>query len=269
MNPYQVLGVPQEATQDEIKKAYRRLAKQYHPDRNKSKAAEVIIVRVNEAYEILSDPVKKARYDQPYQTFYTQTDEEHLYEERKRAFRKRKWEEAQRAEAKREKREKLIYKIMRVLAFPCLAFAMVLVVDEWLPVNTYVEIADRGWQVRGPSGRSGRQGILSSYMQTPNFVLSVPNEVHLDYDYFGKPGPIKIEATPILKIPRFIEVITKKHLYVFDAAGTIYSILLPLHYIMLLSAGYVVYTRRYSKLSYSLCFLPIMLLLIIVVFQLN
>lgn len=157
MNPYQVLGVPQEATQDEIKKAYRRLAKQYHPDRNKSKAAEVIIVRVNEAYEILSDPVKKARYDQPYQTFYTQTDEEHLYEERKRAFRKRKWEEAQRAEAKREKREKLIYKIMRVLAFPCLAFAMVLVVDEWLPVNTYVEIADRGWQVRGHSrGQAAR-----------------------------------------------------------------------------------------------------------------
>lgn len=62
---YEVLGVDRNAPDAEIKKAYRKLAKQYHPDVNKDdKTAESKFKEVNEAYEILSDPQKKARYDQ-------------------------------------------------------------------------------------------------------------------------------------------------------------------------------------------------------------
>ena len=62
---YEVLGVPRTASEDEIKKAYRKLAKKYHPDLNPGdKQAEERIKEVNEAYEILSDKDKKARYDQ-------------------------------------------------------------------------------------------------------------------------------------------------------------------------------------------------------------
>lgn len=62
---YEVLEVSKNATDDEIKKAYRKLAKKYHPDLNQGdKSAEQKFKEVNEAYDVLSDKTKKARYDQ-------------------------------------------------------------------------------------------------------------------------------------------------------------------------------------------------------------
>ena len=64
-DPYDVLGVSKSASADEIQKAYRKLSKKYHPDRNPGdKQADASYKEVQEAYEILGDPKKKANFDQ-------------------------------------------------------------------------------------------------------------------------------------------------------------------------------------------------------------
>ena len=61
---YSIMGVARDATQDEIKRAYRKLARKYHPDVSKEKDAEQRFKEVGEAYEVLGDAEKRAAYDQ-------------------------------------------------------------------------------------------------------------------------------------------------------------------------------------------------------------
>jgi curved DNA-binding protein len=61
---YQIMGVPRDATEDQIKQAYRKLARKYHPDVSKEKDAEARFKEVGEAYEVLKNADKRAAYDQ-------------------------------------------------------------------------------------------------------------------------------------------------------------------------------------------------------------
>lgn len=60
---YEILGVKRDAKEAEIKSAYRKLARKYHPDVNKEKGAEEKFKDINEAYEVLGDKEKRQRYD--------------------------------------------------------------------------------------------------------------------------------------------------------------------------------------------------------------
>ena len=60
---YQILGVPRNADQDEIQRAYRKLARTYHPDVNSDPTAEDRFKEISEAYDVLSDPQTRRRYD--------------------------------------------------------------------------------------------------------------------------------------------------------------------------------------------------------------
>src|SRR6186997_3215869 len=60
---YKVLGIDKKASQEDIKKAYRKLARQYHPDTNKDAGAEERFKAISEAYDTLGDPDKRKKYD--------------------------------------------------------------------------------------------------------------------------------------------------------------------------------------------------------------
>jgi len=81
MDYYQILGVARDASEEDIKKAYRKLAMTHHPDRNpvdKAKEAEKKFKEVKEAYEMLSDPKKRSAYDRKYSTGgYNQKNTQH------------------------------------------------------------------------------------------------------------------------------------------------------------------------------------------------
>ncbi|KAM4570434.1 dnaJ homolog subfamily C member 16-like isoform 1-T2 [Fundulus diaphanus] len=74
MDPYKILGVSMGASQAEIKKVYKRLAKEWHPDKNKDPAAEDMFIKITKSYEILSSEDKRANYDR-----YGQTDDTQAY----------------------------------------------------------------------------------------------------------------------------------------------------------------------------------------------
>ena len=70
---YEVLGISKSASSDEIKRAYRKMAKKYHPDVNKEPGAEEKFKEVQEAYDVLSDDNKKAAYDRYGHAAFDQT----------------------------------------------------------------------------------------------------------------------------------------------------------------------------------------------------
>jgi curved DNA-binding protein CbpA len=75
---YQILGVSPDADSKAIKAAYRRMARQYHPDTQTDESSEEQMKQINEAYDVLSDPKKRATYDRKRKQVIVRIDLYHL-----------------------------------------------------------------------------------------------------------------------------------------------------------------------------------------------
>jgi curved DNA-binding protein CbpA len=214
MNPYEVLGVPANATSEGITAAYRRLAKQYHPDAHIGNASNYDMATLNSAYEILSDPVKRESYDNTLHNLQYEQEEDPV-EAYKREFKRKRWEKEKLEKERRLHNEKLVHRFLRFIAMPLLAIALSLLIDSLLPANVYSEKAEDGWQRRFGKGR-GKTYV--SYMRTHSFILAVPSQIHVNYPYYEKDKPpLIIEVSPVFNIPKQITVTLGESVYEFNA----------------------------------------------------
>jgi curved DNA-binding protein CbpA len=260
MNPYEILGLPDNATDSQIKNAYRRLVKEYHPDRNKSNDAHHRISEINQAYEILSDPVKRARYDNPFQYFVAteETETEDPVEVYKREFKRKRWEEERAEKIRKENKRANTHRIMRFVTMPILIFAVVLMADRWLPEKTIEEVAESGFpEIDSTQGSFSQHSIC--YMSTAHFTFRVDNHFHASYPYYSVDKPaLKIYYTPVFRIPRFVAVTVRGNYNYFEIRDNIHSSPSSA-WLLLISSLFTVSYRKYTNSSYSLSFVPIFL----------
>lgn len=270
MNPYEILGVPTTASDAEIKAAYRRLVKKYHPDINKGGDVGNVIAQVNEAYDILSDPVRKAKYDQG-TAYWVEPVVEDPRDVYRREYIQRKREEAQRNKErdrikneKRELRLRTFYRIVRLIMFPVLAFAIILIADQYLPGNKYNEVAEVGWQ-KG-SGRGSRGRTYDTYMKTAHFALAVPPEVHIYYDYSAPSKEVlHILTTPVLGIVKTVSLNHRGVYQTFQVKETVYSkFIIPLPLLLFASALFIVLREKYSELGLSITYSALFILFMVI-----
>lgn len=129
-----------------------------------------------------------------------------------------------------------------------------------------------GWQERrgGYSryrGVSVTAGELYSFMKTKSFEFVVPDEVHLNYDYYEDQDTLDIETTPIFNVIKTISIrndIIVKTWANYRGRGH----LVPWQYLLFISAAFTSLRRKYSLITYSLCFLPVLLLALTLVYYL-
>lgn len=138
MNPYTILGVSSSATDQEIKRAYRALVKRYHPDRRTSESSHEQIVLINQAYDILSDPERRAQYDRGYASMnYAPVQQEDPMEAYKREYKRKRREREKKEREEELVRKKAIYRVLRGLHFVVLVLGVWLIVNDWLTEETW------------------------------------------------------------------------------------------------------------------------------------
>jgi hypothetical protein len=192
MDYYQVLGVSQNASGSEIKSAYRKLVRRFHPDISKDSDADRKIKEINEAYDVLSDPVKKHMYDTRSTRFYFEV------EEQKPVHRDPKYRR-QSPGRKHKSEQEVLHEWMeghknipRWISIFSLIFCSILALDFSLPYRKSLETIEEIAYHRG--------GVGIIYTNAGVYQLSLDNVVD-----FSVGQEIEILTSPIFHVIRALE----------------------------------------------------------------
>ena len=262
MNPYEILGVGREASNDDIRRAYRELAKKYHPDVNSDTRAVETITKINAAYELFTNPQKRDGYHN--RIFFVDQDiefEEDSLESHQEEY------NGQRTQEDLEKAKRLghyqarWYDIVRRLCYPIGIFSLLVIVDFFLPANVEFDYPLVGDQ-KAAAVRFG--SAVVPYMKTNLHEFEIPSDVHRVYDYYAKEKKlICMEFTPLFNSLKRIGIDHSEYMLMYRAPGSIYSsLLLPVPYILLALCILLIRRKEYSKVLYSLSFLPVVMAMV-------
>ena len=216
---YQILRIGRHANGHEIKRAYRSLAVLFHPDRNHSDEAIRLFQEINEAHEVLSDPLKRANYDallqgaglvSPAPSRQAQWHRDPAYRRRQQGYRP----------AKSGPSEKLLMmlhllKFMRAVSWIGVGYCLLLMVDYWLPSRVSTEHVL-------PAGSGKRSWQLH---HVPNLLVTEKgNQFPVSYegvDYFPVDSEIEVVSSRLLNL--LIRVEAQDDRFIIDSLATIYQ----------------------------------------------
>lgn len=199
-NYYFILGVNIYARDADIKRAYRKLALQYHPDRNSSAEAEVLIKEINEAYEALSDPHRKLLYDQMLVTGEMPTVEEMPQPHRDPRYRPKPPGYVFKTKSRRREILDLMERYLPavlIISRITLVIGIILLIDFVLPVKRTKE------KVVNLIGIYNRYGLSGVELQASGGRVYKLGK--LSINNFSKNDYITVCTSPLLFIPKRVE----------------------------------------------------------------
>ncbi len=249
---YKILNISHKATNEEIKKSYRRLALQYHPDRNKDPKRSIMFLEVNEAYQVLSDKAKRDRYDVIYLLhsrygvdFKIERPAKHppaSYKKpptyKKSTPHSRRSTKHYRARRKRKKHNpdefKHHAKYARVILFCCFLFSSLLLLDYILPAQIlHEEIISRR--------NSRTDGNTTDIITTSSCTFSFQKDYLLSK--FSKGRQVIIKATPIFHTVLYVASKKNKELC-YKPLCSIYSVFVFLLILLYIISGVGLFTKK-------------------------
>lgn len=247
LDPYRVLGVSKDASANEIRRAYRRLAKKYHPDINSDKTAAEMTAKINAAYNQLIDPQKKSAYDNRY-SFVTDESVANTIDAYVEDYIDDLSEEDSERTWFTEERQRLIHRFFRIAQYPIAIISFLIILDFFLPVRTELDYPLDGYQ------KTITRSLVSSYMTTAEYEIQVPNKVHLNYDYSAEEKKLLcMEFTPIFNTLRKVGVDHGEYALMYTAPGTIYyPLLFPIPYLLLALSIALLRKKEYTRERYLL-----------------
>lgn len=235
---YEILRINRHASEHEIKRAYRRLAVLFHPDRNNSEEAIRLFQEINEAHEVLSDPLKRANYDRllqhggvvgPEPSPQTQWHRDPAYRRRQQGYRP----------PKTGPSEKLLMmlhllKFMRTISWIGVGYCLVLMIDYWLPSRISTEHV-----LPASSGKSSWQ-----FHHVPNLLVTEKgHQFPIPYagvDFFPVDSEVDVVSSRMLNL--LIRVEAQDDRFIIDSLATIYQNLMiaPILLLLVSIAGLLV-----------------------------
>lgn len=233
---YRILQITPDASQEEVKKAYRRLAKVHHPDVSGSVREEVVIHELNEAYRTLGNPEKRAEYD-----WIRTNRKEALGETANRPAKPKSSRPAPTGESSSEREEVRPYlKYAHLVCKAGLLVCLLLLIDFILPLQQRVDKAT--YVVEVYSGSKGKESYDYTQLKTwKGHSISVSKEMGIN---FAQNPNIRLFRTPIFSQTRYVSA-AERNSERFIIGRSVYAnfIFLPL---LLLMCSFFGSIRQFS-----------------------
>ena len=252
MDYYHILGVDQFATDGQIKNAYRRLVKVYHPDINPSAEAELKIREITIAYEVLSDPSTRSIYDlqrnfgsQNYQQVHREPTPEEIYRQEYR--KKRAKEEQQRLEYLWRLKIRF-YGIQRIFCYAFVLVSIVFSIDYFFTGNQMTDV------VKSVRLRETKGDFITE-VSANSFLFSTSSDFYDHFDQKRKPY-IQVYYSSIFEIPSKVGFMVDSEIKTFEIYDTLHTYGNFFSYILLLLSGVIIMKKRYADWALTLAILP-------------